>query len=55
MHLQPVFDGCRTRGGGVSERLFENGLCLPSGSALTEEDLERICAVVRRVLGPGGQ
>jgi len=49
MHLQPVFKGCRVRGGGVSERLFENGLCLPSGSALTEADLERICAAVRRV------
>jgi pyridoxal phosphate-dependent aminotransferase EpsN len=48
MHLQPVFKGCRVRGGGVSERLFENGLCLPSGSALTEEDLTRICAVVRK-------
>jgi pyridoxal phosphate-dependent aminotransferase EpsN len=48
MHLQPVFKGCRVRGGAVSERLFENGLCLPSGSALTKEDLERVCAVVRR-------
>jgi dTDP-4-amino-4,6-dideoxygalactose transaminase len=55
MHLQPVFKDCRVRGGGVSERLFENGLCLPSGSALTEEDLERICAVVRRVLSTSGQ
>jgi dTDP-4-amino-4,6-dideoxygalactose transaminase len=51
MHLQPVFKGCRVRGGGVSERLFENGLCLPSGSALTEEDLDRVCAVVRRARG----
>jgi len=33
----------------VSERLFETGLCMPSGSALTDEDLERICAAVRRV------
>lgn len=49
MHLQPAFAGCRFRGGGVSERLFENGLCLPSGSALIEEDLERICTVVRHV------
>ena len=47
MHLQPVFKGCRVRGGGVSERLFEKGLCLPSGSALTEQDLERICRIVR--------
>ncbi|UCG42172.1 MAG: DegT/DnrJ/EryC1/StrS family aminotransferase [candidate division WOR-3 bacterium] len=48
MHLQPVFRGCRVCGGAVSERLFETGLCLPSGSALTKEDLERISAVVRR-------
>jgi pyridoxal phosphate-dependent aminotransferase EpsN len=50
MHLQPVFKGCRVRGGAVSERLFENGLCLPSGSALTEKDLERVCTVVRRAV-----
>ena len=50
MHLQPVFAGCRIRGGAVSERLFENGLCLPSGSALTEEELSHICGLVRRHL-----
>jgi dTDP-4-amino-4,6-dideoxygalactose transaminase len=49
MHLQPVFAGCRVRGGEVSERLFQTGLCLPSGSALTEVELERVCAVVRKV------
>ena len=49
LHLQPVFKDCRVRGGEVSERLFEKGLCLPSGSALTEQDLERICAVVKKV------
>jgi dTDP-4-amino-4,6-dideoxygalactose transaminase len=48
MHLQPVFKGCRVRGGAVSERLFERGLCLPSGSALTERDLERVCTVVKK-------
>jgi dTDP-4-amino-4,6-dideoxygalactose transaminase len=37
MHLQPVFAECRVRGGRVSERLFELGLCLPSGSSLTDE------------------
>jgi dTDP-4-amino-4,6-dideoxygalactose transaminase len=47
MHLQPVFRGCQVRGGKVAEELFEKGLCLPSGSSLSEEDLERICAVVR--------
>ena len=55
MHLQPVFKGCRARGGGVSERLFENGLCLPSGSALAEEDLARVCAVVKRAAGASHQ
>jgi dTDP-4-amino-4,6-dideoxygalactose transaminase len=49
MHLQPVFKDCRVRGGSVSERLYERGLCLPSGSALTDEDLARICGVVRKV------
>lgn len=49
LHLQPVFAGCRVRGGGVAEDLFEHGLCLPSGSSLSEDDLERICAIVRQV------
>jgi len=53
MHLQPVFKDCRFRGGGVSSRLFENGLCLPSGSALTEQDLERVCTIVSRTLCAG--
>jgi dTDP-4-amino-4,6-dideoxygalactose transaminase len=48
MHLQPVFGGCRVRGGAVSEALFRDGLCLPSGSSLTEEDRLR---VVRAVCG----
>jgi dTDP-4-amino-4,6-dideoxygalactose transaminase len=49
MHLQPVFKDCRVRGGSVSENLYERGLCLPSGSALTEEDLARICGLVRKI------
>jgi dTDP-4-amino-4,6-dideoxygalactose transaminase len=53
MHLQPVFAGCHIRGGAVSARLFELGLCLPSGSALTTPDLERICAIVRRAFAAG--
>ncbi|MFI5181880.1 MAG: DegT/DnrJ/EryC1/StrS family aminotransferase [Thermoanaerobaculia bacterium] len=42
LHLQPVFSGCRTFGGAVSERIFEKGLCLPSGSNLTDEDRRRV-------------
>ena len=49
MHMQPVFAGCRAHGGTVSQNLFENGLCLPSGSSLTEEDQGRVVATVRRV------
>jgi pyridoxal phosphate-dependent aminotransferase EpsN len=46
MHLQPVFSGCRCRGGEVSEGLFERGLCLPSGTSLTDEELERVAEAV---------
>ncbi|HTU18411.1 MAG TPA: aminotransferase class I/II-fold pyridoxal phosphate-dependent enzyme [Gemmataceae bacterium] len=49
LHLQPVFAGCGFRGGTVAAGLFERGLCLPSGSALTSADLERVIDVVRRV------
>jgi dTDP-4-amino-4,6-dideoxygalactose transaminase len=47
MHLQPVFKHCRCRGGGVSERLFRLGLCLPSGTAMTDSDIERVAVTVR--------
>jgi pyridoxal phosphate-dependent aminotransferase EpsN len=46
LHLQPVFAGCRTRGGAVAADLFERGLCLPSGSNLTANDRDRIISVV---------
>jgi dTDP-4-amino-4,6-dideoxygalactose transaminase len=47
MHQQPVFDGCRRIGGHVADALFEEGLCLPSGSSLTTEQQERVITVVR--------
>ncbi|MDJ0734624.1 MAG: DegT/DnrJ/EryC1/StrS family aminotransferase [Nostocaceae cyanobacterium] len=49
LHLQPVFAGCECIGGGVSEDLFTRGLCLPSGSNLTDEDLERVIQVIAGV------
>jgi dTDP-4-amino-4,6-dideoxygalactose transaminase len=49
MHLQPVFQQCRVRGGTVSEELFQNGLCLPSGSNLSDADKQRVVEVVKRV------
>lgn len=47
MHLQPVFSQCPFYGDGTSEALFNDGLCLPSGSLLEEEDLERVCRVIK--------
>ncbi|UFH35758.1 DegT/DnrJ/EryC1/StrS family aminotransferase [Flavobacterium acetivorans] len=47
MHLQPVFENYPYYGANVAERLFENGLCLPSGSNLTDEERVRIAEVVR--------
>jgi dTDP-4-amino-4,6-dideoxygalactose transaminase len=52
MHLQPVFKGCHIRGGAVSERLFRDGLCLPSGTAMTDSDLDRITTLIRRCHRP---
>jgi len=49
MHLQPVFAECETVGGAVAEALFTDGLCLPSGSNLTDAELARVVAVVQRV------
>ncbi len=46
MHLQPVFAGCRRRGGDVAEDLFERGLCLPSGSQLSYDDVERVAGII---------
>ena len=42
MHMQPVFTDAATIGGGVSERLFARGLCLPSGSAMTDDQVDEV-------------
>ena len=47
MHLQPIFEKYPYYGSAVAETLFENGLCLPSGSNLTDVERERIAVVVR--------
>lgn len=51
MHMQPVFSNAPYYGGTVAEELFENGLCLPSGSNLTDAERERISAKVKEVFG----
>ena len=47
MHMQPVFRQMPAYTNGVSEKLFENGLCLPSGSNLTVKDIERVVNIIR--------
>jgi dTDP-4-amino-4,6-dideoxygalactose transaminase len=47
MHLQPVFEGTPFYGDGTSEALFDKGLCLPSGSSLTDDDILRVVDVIK--------
>jgi dTDP-4-amino-4,6-dideoxygalactose transaminase len=51
MHLQPIFENAPFYGGGVSEKLFNDGLCLPSGSNLTDEERLRIAKVINDFFG----
>lgn len=50
MHLQPIFNGLPFYGKNISEELFKKGVCLPSGSNLTENELDRIKNVVNSLL-----
>lgn len=51
LHLQPAFRDAPRAGGAVAARLFEEGLCLPSGSSLVPMDQARIIAIVRKCFG----
>ena len=53
MHLQPVFQGCDYYGGRVAEDLFLSGLCLPSGSNLSNKDRVRISDSIEKMLSNG--
>ncbi|PXX28356.1 DegT/DnrJ/EryC1/StrS family aminotransferase [Arenibacter sp. ARW7G5Y1] len=50
MHLQPVFQNCDSYVDGTSEELFDRGLCLPSGSNLQTTDLDRVIAVILKIM-----
>ncbi len=50
MHLQPVFEGAPYYGTGVSDRLFEKGLCLPSGSTLTDEQIHTVSHAIHEAI-----
>jgi dTDP-4-amino-4,6-dideoxygalactose transaminase len=49
MHMQPVYEGTKFFGSGVCEKLFEQGLCLPSGSNLTEDEFARIFSALSEI------
>jgi dTDP-4-amino-4,6-dideoxygalactose transaminase len=49
LHQQPLYHDAQCFGGAVADRLFDQGICLPSGSAMTADDLRRVAAVVRGV------
>lgn len=46
MHMQPIFSGCPYYGDGTSERLFRDGLCLPSGTSLSFDDIDRVIKAI---------
>ncbi|WP_027720788.1 DegT/DnrJ/EryC1/StrS family aminotransferase [Maridesulfovibrio zosterae] len=47
MHMQPVFSKNKIFGGQVSEDLFKRGLCLPSGTAMTQDDMDRTVKIIK--------
>ena len=53
MHLQPLYSGCEVYGPGVGVELFRTGLCLPSASAMTDAEQDRIIAAIRDLASAG--
>ncbi len=51
MHLQPVFAGANYYGSGFDEMLFERGLCLPSGSDLTNDEQDEVIGIIKKTIG----
>ena len=49
MHLQPIFKDCKSYINGVSEDLFNRGLCLPSGTSMKNKDLERVLSKIKEL------
>ena len=49
MHLQKAFAGYRVAGGKVAEDINNKGICLPSGTSLSDEDVLRVCSIIKRL------
>lgn len=50
MHMQPVFADAPYYGGGCSDGIFENGLCLPSGTTLYDDDIAQVAEALKECL-----
>ena len=50
MHMQPLFSEALVIEDGISQRLFETGICLPSGSNMVDDDVYRVCEIVKKAL-----
>jgi len=50
MHLQPLFKDAQVFQDGTSEKLFTQGICLPSGSSMTDDDVLRVCTVIKEAI-----
>lgn len=50
MHTQPLFKEALVVRDGTSERLFKRGICLPSGSSMSDEDVLRVCESIKKVV-----
>lgn len=51
MHMQPFYRNYDFLGSGVSQKIFEHGLCLPSDTKMTDDDLNRVCEIIKGVWG----
>jgi UDP-N-acetylbacillosamine transaminase len=49
MHLQPLFKDSKAYLNGRSEKLYKKGLCLPSGTTLTKEQVKGICEIIKSI------
>ena len=49
LHLQPIFKDCKYFGSNVSEKIFKSGMCLPSGSNLTNQDLKKVVYILKNL------
>ena len=50
MHMQPLFKDALVVEDGTSQRLFERGICLPSGSSMRDEDVMHVCDIIKRII-----